>query len=33
VPYRYVKGPDARAYLAPACEQICARILEAGPRD
>ncbi|WP_299344066.1 TIR domain-containing protein [uncultured Pseudoxanthomonas sp.] len=33
VPYRYVKGPDARAYLAPACEQIRARILEAGPRD
>ncbi|AGG90697.1 cyclic nucleotide-binding protein [Rhodanobacter denitrificans] len=33
VPYRYVKGPDARAFLAPACEQIRARILEAGPRD
>lgn len=33
VPYRYVKGPDARAYMAPACEQIRARILEAGPRD
>jgi CRP/FNR family transcriptional regulator, cyclic AMP receptor protein len=33
VPYRYVKGPDARTYLAPACEQIRARILEAGPRD
>lgn len=32
VPYRYVKGADARAYLAPACEQIRARILEAGPR-
>ncbi|BBJ96354.1 cyclic nucleotide-binding protein [Xanthomonas campestris pv. campestris] len=33
VPYRYVKGKDARAYLAPACEQIRARILETGPRD
>jgi CRP/FNR family transcriptional regulator, cyclic AMP receptor protein len=33
VPYRYVKGADARAYLAPACEQIRARILETGPRD
>lgn len=33
VPYRYVKGPDASAFLAPACEQIRARILEAGPRD
>lgn len=33
VPYRYVKGADARAYLAPACEQIRTRILEAGPRD
>lgn len=33
VPYRYVKGPDARAHLAPACEQIRTRILEAGPRD
>lgn len=33
VPYRYVKGADARAHLAPACEQIRARILETGPRD
>jgi len=33
VPYRYVKGPDARALMAPACEQIRARILETGPRD
>lgn len=33
VSYRYAKGPDARTLLAPACEQIRARILEAGPRD
>lgn len=33
VPYRYKPGADARALLAPACEQIRARILAAGPRD
>lgn len=33
VPYRYVKGPDARALMAPACEQIRALILETGPKD
>lgn len=33
VPYRYKPGADARALLAPACEQIRARILDAGPRD
>ena len=33
VPYRYTPGPDARALIAPACEQIRSRILEAGPRD
>ncbi|MCI1058775.1 TIR domain-containing protein [Stenotrophomonas maltophilia] len=33
VPYRYTPGADARALIAPACEQIRARILEAGPRD
>lgn len=33
VSYRYTKGPDARAFLAPACEQIRTRILETGPRD
>jgi CRP/FNR family transcriptional regulator, cyclic AMP receptor protein len=32
IPYRYVKGRDASAYLAPACEQIRSRILETGPR-
>jgi predicted nucleotide-binding protein len=33
IPYRYVKGRDARAYLAPACEQIRTRILDTGPRS
>ncbi|HDS1215932.1 TIR domain-containing protein [Stenotrophomonas maltophilia] len=33
VPYRYKPGADARALLAPACEEIRARILAAGPRD
>lgn len=33
VPYRYTPGADARALIAPACEQIRARILAAGPRD
>lgn len=33
IPYRYEKGPDAAALIAPACVQLRARIMELGARD
>lgn len=33
VNYRYVPGPDAASYIAPACNEIRRLILAAGPRD
>jgi len=33
VSYRYVPGPDAASYLAPACNEIRDQILAIGPRD